>query len=69
MAVIEAVGLGKRYGDRAAVINLSFRVEPGSVTGFLGPQRLGQVHHDAADARPRTTATDAPRSAAPSSAR
>jgi ABC-2 type transport system ATP-binding protein len=42
MAVIEAVGLGKRYGERAAVINLSFRVEPGSVTGFLGPNGSGK---------------------------
>jgi ABC-2 type transport system ATP-binding protein len=42
MAVIEAVGLGKRYGDRAAVINLSFRVDPGSVTGFLGPNGSGK---------------------------
>ena len=42
MAVIEATGLGKYYGDRAAVVNLSFRVEPGSVTGFLGPNGSGK---------------------------
>ena len=42
MAVIEAVGLGKRYGSKPAVINLSFRVNPGSVTGFLGPNGAGK---------------------------
>ena len=42
MAVIEAVGLGKRYGSKPAVVNLSFRVNPGSVTGFLGPNGAGK---------------------------
>jgi ABC-2 type transport system ATP-binding protein len=42
MAVIQAVGLGKRYGPKPAVINLSFRVNPGSVTGFLGPNGAGK---------------------------
>jgi ABC-2 type transport system ATP-binding protein len=42
MAVIEAVGLGKTYGSKPAVINLSFRVNPGSVTGFLGPNGAGK---------------------------
>jgi ABC-2 type transport system ATP-binding protein len=42
MAVIEAIGLGKHYGGRPAVVDLSFRVEPGSVTGFLGPNGSGK---------------------------
>jgi ABC-type lipopolysaccharide export system ATPase subunit len=35
--MIEARGLTKFYGERAAVSNLSFTVRPGVVTGFLGP--------------------------------
>jgi ABC-2 type transport system ATP-binding protein len=35
--VIELDGLTKRYGDKTAVDGLSFVVEPGVVTGFLGP--------------------------------
>ena len=50
--MIEARDLTKRYGDKLAVDHLSFTVEPGRVTGFLGPERRGQVHHDAADPRP-----------------
>ncbi|MEU2225319.1 ABC transporter ATP-binding protein [Streptomyces sp. NPDC018347] len=40
--MIEAVGLTKRYGDKTAVYNLSFRVRPGAVTGFLGPNGSGK---------------------------
>jgi ABC-2 type transport system ATP-binding protein len=40
--VIEAVGLGKRYGDKLAVDDLSFTVKPGIVTGFLGPNGAGK---------------------------
>jgi ABC-2 type transport system ATP-binding protein len=43
VAVIEAVGLGKRYGSKPAVVDLSFRVNPGSVTGFLGPNGAGKA--------------------------
>ena len=42
MAVIEARGLGKSYGTRRAVDDLSFTVHPGSVTGFLGPNGSGK---------------------------
>ena len=42
MAVIEAVGLGKSFGARRAVDDLSFEVRPGSVTGFLGPNGSGK---------------------------
>ena len=50
--VIEVRGLTKRYGDILAVDDLSFDVEPGKVTGFLGPNGAGQVDDDADDARP-----------------
>jgi ABC-2 type transport system ATP-binding protein len=40
--MIEARGLTKFYGERAAVSNLSFTVRPGVVTGFLGPNGAGK---------------------------
>lgn len=39
--MLEASGLSKRYGPVRAVDNLSFTVEPSSVTGFLGPNGSG----------------------------
>jgi ABC-2 type transport system ATP-binding protein len=42
MALIEARGLGKSYGAKRAVDELSFTVRPGSVTGFLGPNGSGK---------------------------
>ena len=39
--MIEIDGLAKRYGDKTAVDRLSFVVEPGVVTGFLGPNGAG----------------------------
>jgi ABC-2 type transport system ATP-binding protein len=55
--VIDVKDLSKRYGKVLAVDDLSFRAEPGTVTGFLGPNgagksttlraALGLVHPDA----------------------
>jgi len=55
--VIHVQGLSKRYGSVLAVDDLSFRAEPGTITGFLGPNgagksttlrsALGLVHPDA----------------------
>jgi ABC-2 type transport system ATP-binding protein len=42
VAMIEAVGLTKRYGEKLAVDGLSFTVRPGVVTGFLGPNGAGK---------------------------
>jgi ABC-2 type transport system ATP-binding protein len=39
--MIVARGLTKRYGQVRAVDDLSFAVQPGVVTGFLGPNRAG----------------------------
>ena len=40
--MIEAKRLTKRYGEKAAVDDLSFTVRPGIVTGFLGPNGSGK---------------------------
>jgi len=55
--LIGVVSLSKRFGKTQAVSDLSFRVEPGTITGFLGPNGagksttlraiLGLVHPDA----------------------
>ncbi len=39
---IETLGLTKRYGDRVAVDELTFSVDPGTVFGFLGPNGAGK---------------------------
>jgi ABC-2 type transport system ATP-binding protein len=41
--VIEARQLTKRFGARAAVEEVSLRVEPGEVVGFLGPNGAGKT--------------------------
>src|SRR6187399_737818 len=42
-AVIEIQSLTKKFGSVTAVDDLSFRVEPGVVTGFLGPNGAGKT--------------------------
>src|SRR5882724_7255326 len=41
--VIEVNGLTKRFGPVTAVDGLSFAVQPGKVTGFLGPTGAGKT--------------------------
>ncbi|WP_454777663.1 ABC transporter ATP-binding protein [Georgenia muralis] len=40
--MIEARNLTKRYGDKVAVDQISFTIEPGTVTGFLAPNGAGK---------------------------
>jgi ABC-2 type transport system ATP-binding protein len=42
VSAIEITGLTKRYGKTLAVDDLTFRVEPGRVTGFVGPNGAGK---------------------------
>jgi ABC-2 type transport system ATP-binding protein len=42
-ASIEVDGLSKKYGRQRVVADVSFRVRPGSVTGFLGPNGAGKT--------------------------
>ena len=41
-ATIEVTGLRKRFGSTVAVDDLTFRVEPGQITGFVGPNGAGK---------------------------
>jgi ATP-binding cassette ChvD family protein len=41
--VIEAQGVGKGYGDRLLVENLSFRLPPGGIVGIIGPNGAGKT--------------------------
>lgn len=40
--MIEVTNVTKRYGDKVAVSDLTFKVQPGVVTGFLGPNGSGK---------------------------
>lgn len=40
---VVAQGLTKRFGEVTAVADLSFTVQPGTVTGFLGPNGSGKT--------------------------
>lgn len=43
MAIIEACGLTKKFGETTAVEDLSLQVEEGDVLGFLGPNGAGKT--------------------------
>ncbi|MGA8746556.1 MAG: ATP-binding cassette domain-containing protein [Solirubrobacterales bacterium] len=40
--MIEVIAATKRYGEKVAVRDLTFKVRPGIVTGFLGPNGSGK---------------------------
>lgn len=42
MAMIEVIGLTKRYGERVAIDALNFVVNEGELVGFLGPNGAGK---------------------------
>lgn len=41
--MLEASGLSKKYGAVAAVVDVTFRLQPGCVTGLLGPNGSGKT--------------------------
>jgi ABC-2 type transport system ATP-binding protein len=41
--VLDVIRLGKSYGDKTAVENISFRVERGEILGMLGPNGAGKT--------------------------
>ena len=41
--MIETNGLTKQLGGRTVVADVTFRCEPGTVTGFLGPNGAGKT--------------------------
>ncbi|MGZ8632753.1 MAG: ABC transporter ATP-binding protein [Solirubrobacteraceae bacterium] len=41
--MIESEGLTKRYDGRSVIEDVTFRCEPGTVTGFLGPNGAGKT--------------------------
>ena len=43
MTSMQIHSLSKRFGDVAAVDDLSFEVQAGTVTGFLGPNGAGKT--------------------------
>ena len=40
--MVEASSLGKRFGERVLIDNLSFRVPPGAIVGVIGPNGAGK---------------------------
>ena len=58
--ILVAENISKRFEGRVALDNASLAVQRGSITGVIGPERLGQVdavqHHRRHTARPTAAA-------------
>ena len=50
--MIQTNGLTKQLGGRTVVSAVTFRCEPGTVTGFLGPNGAGKTTTDAIRPKP-----------------
>ena len=62
-SAISTTGLTKHYPGVQALTDLSLEVPAGTIYGFLGPQRRGQVDDDQGAGRPHPAdAAAAPRS-------
>ena len=42
--MISTQNLSRNYGSKAALIDLTLRVAPGEILGFLGPNEIGRAH-------------------------
>src|SRR5688500_6010135 len=53
--VLQCAHFTRHFGDRLAVDDVTFSVQPGETYGLLGPKRGGQDHDDPHDLRVAAT--------------